>query len=341
MPNASLVQSGFDFQDCAAIILFFDFIKQIVNIRIEGNTEDIELTLIDNNRIFSQAKYCGVDDQDSHAVPDFKDALRTLSKADSPNCIHLIYATNILRPFGKKTPGVDFPQNGDDNVLLDYDELSNNGKSVVDKIIKSSGYNIDTSKLSFRIIGYHGNKPRNRYSVLYRELNQFISKINSNTFHINEEQIISSIFDLIKLNKTDPNISITLSKEDIIWVFIIQALPSVSNDYLENLEPAVQYEVVNLFSDFISQYEERIDFVTKVIYDYKKWKEDHPTDNKYDNFISDSWETYLEEFEGIAAESSILECFTKLVLYRVMSCRYFINNVKEAAGIVVKDNKNN
>ena len=88
-------------------------------------------------RIFSQAKYCGIDDQDSRAIPDFKDALRTLSSSDNPDCIHLIYATNNLRPFGKKTPIVDFPENGDDNVLLDYDELSSKGKAIVDKIIKS------------------------------------------------------------------------------------------------------------------------------------------------------------------------------------------------------------
>ena len=341
MSNASLTQSGFDFQDCAAIVLFFDFIKDIVRIRIEGKAEDIEITLVDNKRIYSQAKYCGIDDQESRAITVFKDALRTLSSSDTSDCVQLIYATNILRPFGKNTPIVDFPKNGDDNVLLDYDELSSDGKSIVDKIIKSSGYSINTSKLSFRIIGYHGSKPRNRYSVLYRELESFVSKINSSTFHINQEQIISSIFDLIKLNKTNPDLTITLSKEDIIWTFIVQVLPSVSRDFIDDLEPAIQYEVQRLFSDYISQYEERIDFVTKVIYDYKQWRSSHPADGKYDRFVADTWKSYREEFDSISTDDSILECFIKLVLYRVLSCRYFIKNVKEAAGIVVKSGKDN
>lgn len=340
MSNASLTQAGFDFQDCAAIVLFFDYIKNIASIRIEGKSEDIEITLNDKKRIFSQAKYCGIDDQDTQAISKFKDALRTLSSSDSSNCTNLIYATNILRPFGTKTPIVDFPKEGDDNVLLDYEELSSKGKSLVNDIIESSGYPIDTSKLSFRIIGYHGNKPRNRYSVLYRELESFVSEINSNTFHINQEQIVSSLFDLIKLNKTNPDLTVTLSKEDIIWVLIVQALPSVSKDYLDSLEPAVQYEVEQLFSDYISQYEERIDFVTKVIFDYKQWKCLHPTDNKYDQFVNDTWVIYRDEFDGIDTEDLILECFIKLVLYRITSCRYFIKNVKEAAGIVVKNNKN-
>ena len=52
--NATLF--GFDFQRNAAIVLMLDNIKELRSVRLEGNEEDIEISLTDGQKILAQAK---------------------------------------------------------------------------------------------------------------------------------------------------------------------------------------------------------------------------------------------------------------------------------------------
>lgn len=54
--NASDSIFGWDFQINAAIVLILEDIENVQKIRVEGRTEDIEITLNDGSFIFSQAK---------------------------------------------------------------------------------------------------------------------------------------------------------------------------------------------------------------------------------------------------------------------------------------------
>lgn len=52
--NATLF--GFDFQRNAAIVLMLENIKELKSVRLEGNEEDIEISLNDGQKILAQAK---------------------------------------------------------------------------------------------------------------------------------------------------------------------------------------------------------------------------------------------------------------------------------------------
>lgn len=54
--NASPEVFGFDFQVNATIFLLLDNIKNVKTVRMEGASEDIELTMNDGNQIMAQAK---------------------------------------------------------------------------------------------------------------------------------------------------------------------------------------------------------------------------------------------------------------------------------------------
>ena len=54
--RAHAVFFGFDFQVNAAIMLMLENIKELKYLRLEGNYEDIELTLVDDQKILAQAK---------------------------------------------------------------------------------------------------------------------------------------------------------------------------------------------------------------------------------------------------------------------------------------------
>ena len=54
--NASPEVFGFDFQVNATIFLLLDNIKELKTIRMEGASEDIELTMNNGSQIMAQAK---------------------------------------------------------------------------------------------------------------------------------------------------------------------------------------------------------------------------------------------------------------------------------------------
>ena len=54
--NASPEVFGFDFQVNATIFLLLDNIREVKTVRMEGASEDIELTMNDGKQIMAQAK---------------------------------------------------------------------------------------------------------------------------------------------------------------------------------------------------------------------------------------------------------------------------------------------
>lgn len=54
--NASASAFGWDFQANAAILLMLENIQDAEKVRVEGKDEDIEITLADKTKIYSQVK---------------------------------------------------------------------------------------------------------------------------------------------------------------------------------------------------------------------------------------------------------------------------------------------
>ena len=81
--NASPEVFGFDFQVNATIFLLLDNIKEVKAVRMEGASEDIELTMKSGNQIMAQAKGIVKGSSDfSNVRRNLKKAIKTLSSAD-------------------------------------------------------------------------------------------------------------------------------------------------------------------------------------------------------------------------------------------------------------------
>lgn len=81
--NASPEIFGFDFQVNATIFLMLDNIKEVEAVRMEGASEDIELTMNNGKRIMAQAKGIVKGSSDfSNVRRNLKKAIGTLSAAD-------------------------------------------------------------------------------------------------------------------------------------------------------------------------------------------------------------------------------------------------------------------
>ena len=86
--RAHSVLFGFDFQVNAAIVLMLENIKELSSLRLEGNEEDIELTLEGNRKILVQAKSVENASSDfSNVRANLKKALMTLSEGDRKSVV--------------------------------------------------------------------------------------------------------------------------------------------------------------------------------------------------------------------------------------------------------------
>ena len=93
--NASPEVFGFDFQVNATIFLMLDNIKEVKEVRMEGASEDIELTMNNGSQIMAQAKGIVKGSSDfSNVRRNLQKAIKTLSSADNKSVEQLILITN-------------------------------------------------------------------------------------------------------------------------------------------------------------------------------------------------------------------------------------------------------
>ena len=99
--RADAVMFGFDFQINSAIVLMIESIKDLKAIRLEGNEEDIKLTLNDDSLVLAQAKAVREASWDFRNVrANINKALTTLSEQSKKKEVkQFIFITNSPNPF--------------------------------------------------------------------------------------------------------------------------------------------------------------------------------------------------------------------------------------------------
>ena len=101
--NASDSIFGWDFQINAAIVLMLEDIENVQKVRVEGRTEDIEITLTDGEFVFSQAKALSDPSSTKNVRKKLADGLGTLNQAAKQSGVcKLIYITNAYDPLADK-----------------------------------------------------------------------------------------------------------------------------------------------------------------------------------------------------------------------------------------------
>lgn len=183
--NASPSAFGWDFQTNAAIVLMIENIQSVVQIRVEGKLEDIELKLLNGNYIYSQAKSIIDREKFSNARAKLKKAIKTLCAAAlNNNYEKLIYITNTPKPFGS----LDTLSTFYDNAYCKYSDLPKNCQDVIqDLIMNDHNCNFDTSKFIIRILPFHTNNLDERYKVVKRIVSEFLYEIDSRMLGIGQK----------------------------------------------------------------------------------------------------------------------------------------------------------
>ena len=214
--NASAVLFGFDFQRNAAIILMLENIKDLRSVRLEGNEEDIELTLANGQKILAQAKAVEKSSFDfSHVRENLKKALTSLSEGEKrTDAQQLIFITNSPNPFKDDNSKSVF---GGLPTHRSFENLPPTAQDIVRRYLRDIQDPLDLQKFTIQVFPFETDNKTERYKAVTQVVNDFIGSLNCTATYGLGKWLLEVWHDEIFINGTKKDTSIQLSKKDIIW----------------------------------------------------------------------------------------------------------------------------
>lgn len=323
--NASPSLFGWDFQVNSAILLMLENIKDAKRVRVEGDDEDIEITLQDQSKVYAQAKAVEKPEDTSHIIDKLSKALETLSNAAKNGDGSLFtYMTNSSNPFNNQRTQSYFTL----RTHLSFDELPNAAQKKINEIIQKNGFtNLDVHKLDVRVIPFYGNDLKNRYKEILACVNEFLSEVNVDVQGINTEIMGIWQRDLFQ-NATQSDTTISISKKKMIWPLIVLVIDkTAANEYKKDFNDDEIGEIERKYKMIINQSTMSYNMISRVLSDHRKSKKTQK------QFVADQWSDYLDIVSTIEADDDTKESLVKIILYRILSQRRYIQNIKRGVNL--------
>ena len=332
--RANAVLFGFDFQRNAAIILMLENIEEMRSLRLEGNNEDIELTLESGQVILAQAKAVEKSSFDfSHVRENLKKALVSLSEgAQKTTAQNLIFITNSPNPFKDEDSKSVF---GGLPARRSFSNLPPTAQEIVRNYLGDIDNALDLQKFRVQVFPFETDDEVERYKAVTQAVNDFIGSLNINASNGLGKRLLQVWHDEIFINGTKNDASIKLDKKDIIWPILVYEtdISRCDEDFLNQFDIGVYDEVTRLYGGVIDSCCERVEFFTKILYDYKQFQSTKKHMDKYIDFIDSTWENYKSEFSDSGIDEETLEALTKIVLYSVVRRRITIDKVRQGVNL--------
>ena len=323
--NASASAFGWDFQANSAILLMLENIKNAKHVRVEGADEDIEITLQDRSKVYAQAKAVEKPDDTSHVIDKLTKALETLSDAAKNGDGSLFtYVTNSSNPFNNQRTLSYFTG----RTRLDFDELPDTAQKRINEIILTNGFtDLDVHKLDVRVIPFYGNDLKNRYKEIQACVNEFLTEVNVDVQGINTEIMGIWQRDFFQ-NATQSDTAISISKEKMIWPLIVLVVDkTAANEYKKDFNDDEIGEIERKYKKIINQDTMSYDIISRVLFDHRKSKKTQK------QFVVDQWGDYLDIARIIEADDNTKASLVKIILYRILTQRQYIRDIKRGANL--------
>ncbi len=320
---------GFDFQVNAAIILMVENMTELKSLRLEGDSEDIEIELENGHYILAQAKSIQKSSSDfSHVRENLKKALTSLSDgAKRVPVDKLILITNSPNPLNEDESKSIFYG----HAHRSFASLPESSKDIVRSFLHQMEHPLVESQFMIQVVPFETDDEKERYKVVWEVIDGFIGRMNLNISGM-KTKLWSIWHNSIFGNGSKMDTSIKLHKKDIIWPIIVIATDIERCDDLlaDNFDNALYDEITHRYRGIIDSCCERCDFFIKVLYDYNNYQatSKKPTE-KCIEFAMNRWDDYIEELkiDGIDEET---QCgLIQIILYSIVRNRLAIDRIKK------------
>ena len=332
--RAHAVVFGYDFQMNAAIVLMLENIKELQSLRIEGNEEDIELTLNNGKKILAQAKAVENSSSDfSNVRRNLKKALTSLSEgAQRTEVQQLILITNSPNPLNDASTQSVFYGHAHRR----YSTLPASAQQMIDGYLASIDTPLDSQQFMIQVVPFETDDEEERYKVVLQVINDFVGGLNANLSPGIGRKLHGIWRNAVFTNSTQKDASIKLDKKSIIWPIIVleTEITRCGTGFIDRFDPGIYDEVTRLYADTINSCCERVDYFTKVIFDFNHFQGTKRSQlEKIEEFVDCTWEQYKADFEINGVSGELLEALTKIVLYNVVYRRITINSIKQGVNL--------
>lgn len=305
--NATASAFGWEFQSNAAIMLMLKNIEKASKVKVEGESEDVEITFLNGKMLMAQAKSVMCPDDISFVISKLEAALKTLNKASrTANVEQLIYVTNSPNPFNDIATMYKFssPLN-----MVPFSELPMSCQQTIGDICSTNGYSIDTSMLTVCVMQFHGESEDERYKVLQSLTMEFLNSLGVDK--VSASQMLSLWQNSFRVNASQRTSIIT--KESMVWPIIaIQCEVRETDVELEDYDESDVAEVLQKYRAVINNNSERFEFVSTVLSDFNDFYPAMKSKERVERFISERWEQYKNDFDLKNADSITEEIVIRL-----------------------------
>lgn len=231
--NASASAFGWQFQINIAIYLMIKYFGRFKEMKIEGEKEDIEISLNNNKKIYAQAKSKqDINDGDTSSYSTkLKKALESLSDVNDNDSKSLIYISNLEpNPLNSGTNEFEL------TTFLKYNELTAVSKEKVDIQLKKLGKDINKEKLIIAKVPFFGEDKDTRQKFIITKIEDFLTFISSDLLSYKNRFMETWESDALH-NSTQNNMKLKIKREDVLWRLLILKLGnSNSLKYDESME---------------------------------------------------------------------------------------------------------
>lgn len=330
--RADAVLFGFDFQVNAAIVLMLENIKELQSMRLESENEDIDIELYSGNHILAQAKAIVNSSTDfSNVRKNLKKALETLSEGSKKvETEKLILITNSPNPLNEDASRSIFwgpARRG-------FNTLPESSQKIITDYLSQIEQPLNTDQFVIQVVPFETDDDKEKYKAVSKVIDDFIGDLKLNIPGIGKQLHRVWCGEVFK-NGTKKNANITLSKKSLIWPLIVIAtdIDRINSDFTERYD-SIQYdEVVYRFREIINSCCERVEFFTKILFDFNAYKNAGKERQKTINFVEECWRNYSSEFECDGIDSSTAEALSKVIVYNVICRRYDIDKIKKGVSL--------
>ena len=330
--RADAVLFGFDFQVNAAIVLMLENIKELQSLRLESENEDIDIELYSGSHILAQAKAIVNSSTDfTNVRSNLKKALETLSEGSKKvKTEKLILITNSPNPLNEDASRSIFwgpARRG-------FNTLPESSKKIITSYLSQIDQPLDTNQFVIQGVPFETDDHSEKYKAVMQSINDFIGELKLDIPGIGKQLHRVWCSEVFK-NGSKKDTKITLSKKSLIWPIIVIAtdIERTDRDFVERFD-SVQYdEIVRRYREIIDSCCERVEFFTKILFDFNAYKNSGKPSDKTINFVEERWSNYLSEFEGEGIDSGAAEALSKVVVYNVIRRRYDIDKIKKGVSL--------
>lgn len=321
--NASASAFGWDFQSNAAIMLMLKNIEKASKVKVEGLSEDVEITFGDGKTLMSQAKAVMKPDDYSHVKEKLDAGLRTLNNAAKISDVEqLVFITNSPNPFNDMTTMFKFssPLN-----IVPFSELPTACQQAINDICSLKGYDFDKALLTVCVMQFHGENDDERYKVLITLTTEFLNHLG--VHKISTSELLALWQHSFAVNASQLTTSIT--KKRMVWP-VIAILCEVSEDdaELEDYDDSDIAAILQKYRSVINNNSERFEFVSCILSDYNEFHPEMKSKERTKNFIEENWKNYKNSFDLKSADSTTEEIVIRVTVANVLRSRKVIADIK-------------